>query len=104
MKTGEAVKSPVFGLRAAAIVKLNAAFLAFFFLLYMALLLHPNYSHFLDHGTASLVRCTFRDVCPTSTQHLTRKVRYVSPVHRRHRWYPALILAGRVTDPNCALD
>lgn len=73
MKTGEAVKSPLAGLRAAAIIKLNAAFLAFFFLLYMALLLHPNYSHILDRGAASLVRCTFRDACPTSTQHLTRK-------------------------------
>jgi hypothetical protein len=82
MKTGEAVKSPLAGLRAAAIIKLNAAFLAFFFLLYMALLLQPKYSHILDRGAASLVRCTFRDACPTSTQHLTRKVRYVSPAHR----------------------
>ena len=84
MKTGEAVKSPVAWLRAAAIIKLNAAFLAFFFLLYMALLLHPKYSHLLDRGAASLVRCTFRDACPTSTQHLTGKVRYISPTHR-HR-------------------
>ena len=70
------------GLWAAAIVKLNAAFLAFFFLINMALLLHPNYSHILYHGAASHVRCTFRDACPTSTQHLTRKVRYVGPAHQ----------------------
>ncbi|XP_037426388.1 UDP-glucuronate:xylan alpha-glucuronosyltransferase 2-like isoform X1 [Triticum dicoccoides] len=74
MKTGagEAVKSQVAGLRAGAIVKLNAAFLAFFFLVYMALLLHPKYSHILDRGASSLVRCTFRDACP-STSHLSRK-------------------------------
>lgn len=62
---GEALKSP-------AVVKLNAAFLAFFLLAYMALLLHPKYSYLLDHGAASLVRCTFRDACPTQ---LSRKVR-----------------------------
>lgn len=74
MKTGagDAVKSPVAGLRAGAIVKLNAAFLAFFFLVYMALLLHPNYSHILDRGASSLVRCTFRDACPSASQ-LPRK-------------------------------
>uniref|UniRef100_A0A0D9Z325 Hexosyltransferase n=1 Tax=Oryza glumipatula TaxID=40148 RepID=A0A0D9Z325_9ORYZ len=83
---GEAVKpssssslSPVAGLRAAAIVKLNAAFLAFFFLAYMALLLHPKYSYLLDSGAASsLVRCTaFRDACTpatTSTAQLSRKL------------------------------
>uniref|UniRef100_I1P8A2 Hexosyltransferase n=1 Tax=Oryza glaberrima TaxID=4538 RepID=I1P8A2_ORYGL len=83
---GEAVKpssssslSPVAGLRAAAIVKLNAAFLAFFFLAYMALLLHPKYSYLLDRGAASsLVRCTaFRDACTpatTSTAQLSRKL------------------------------
>ncbi|KAF7001426.1 hypothetical protein CFC21_017100 [Triticum aestivum] len=74
MKTGagDAVKSPVAGLRAGAIVKLNAAFLAFFFLVYMALLLHPKYSHILDRGASSLVRCTFRDACPSTSQ-LSRK-------------------------------
>ncbi|EEE58453.1 hypothetical protein OsJ_09685 [Oryza sativa Japonica Group] len=83
---GEAVKpssssslSPVAGLRAAAIVKLNAAFLAFFFLAYMALLLHPKYSYLLDRGAASsLVRCTaFRDACTpatTTTAQLSRKL------------------------------
>jgi hypothetical protein len=69
---GEAVKSPG---RASVIVKLNAAFLAFFLLAYMALLLHPKYSYLLDTGATSLVRCTFRDdACPPSTQ-LSRKVR-----------------------------
>uniref|UniRef100_A0A0A9E7N7 Uncharacterized protein n=1 Tax=Arundo donax TaxID=35708 RepID=A0A0A9E7N7_ARUDO len=68
---GEVVKSPVAGLRAAAIVKLNAAFLAFFLFAYIALLLHPKYSYLLDRNAASLVRCTFRDACP-STQ-LSRK-------------------------------
>uniref|UniRef100_A0A0E0K9S2 Hexosyltransferase n=1 Tax=Oryza punctata TaxID=4537 RepID=A0A0E0K9S2_ORYPU len=77
---GEALKSssPVAGLRAAAIVKLNAAFLAFFFLAYMALLLHPRYSYLLDRGASSLVRCTaFRDACTpttTSTTQLSRKL------------------------------
>ncbi|VAI09652.1 unnamed protein product [Triticum turgidum subsp. durum] len=83
MKTGagEAVKSQVAGLRAGAIVKLNAAFLAFFFLVYMALLLHPKYSHILDRGASSLVRCTFRDACP-STSHLSRKVRSVAAANK----------------------
>ncbi|PAN51215.1 hypothetical protein PAHAL_9G578900 [Panicum hallii] len=68
---GEAVKSPV---RASVIVKLNAAFLAFFLLAYMALLLHPRYSYLLDRGATSLVRCTFSDdACPPSTQ-LSRKL------------------------------
>lgn len=68
---GEALKSPAAGLRAAAVVKLNAAFLTFFLLAYMALLLHPKYSYLLDHGATSLVRCTFRDACPTQ---LSRKL------------------------------
>ncbi|KAL5218910.1 hypothetical protein ABZP36_019594 [Zizania latifolia] len=71
---GEALKSPAAGLRAAAIVKLNAAFVAFFFLAYVALLLHPKYSYLLDRGAASLVRCTFRDACPTTTAQLSRKL------------------------------
>ena len=89
MKTGagDAVKSPVAGLRAGAIVKLNAAFLAFFFLVYMALLLHPKYSHILDRGASSLVRCTFRDACPSTSQ-LSRKVsREEDRRRRRTRWW-----------------
>jgi hypothetical protein len=73
---GEAVcKSPV---RASVIVKMNAAFLAFFLFAYLALLLHPKYSDILDRGATSLVRCTFRDSCPppsSTTTQLSRKVR-----------------------------
>ncbi|KAK3150681.1 hypothetical protein QOZ80_3AG0236290 [Eleusine coracana subsp. coracana] len=72
---GEAVKSPTAaGLRAGFIVKLNAACLAFFLFAYMALLLHPKYSSLLDRSAASLVRCTFRDSCPSSNQLLSRKL------------------------------
>uniref|UniRef100_J3LKQ1 Hexosyltransferase n=1 Tax=Oryza brachyantha TaxID=4533 RepID=J3LKQ1_ORYBR len=77
---GEALKSstsssPMAGLRAAAIVKLNAAFLAFFFLAYMALLLHPKYSYLLDRGASSLARCNaFRDACSTSTATTTSQL------------------------------
>lgn len=67
---GESVKYPV---RSSVIVKLNAAFLAFFLFAYMALLLHPKYSYLLDHGATSLVRCTFRDTCPPPAQ-LSRKL------------------------------
>ncbi|CAN6296256.1 unnamed protein product [Urochloa humidicola] len=72
---GEAVKSPA-GRAASVIVKLNAAFVAFFLLAYMALLLHPKYSYLLDRGATSLVRCTFRDdaTCPPSTQLVSRKL------------------------------
>lgn len=69
---GEAVcKSPA---RASVIVRLNAAFLAFFLFAYVALLLHPKYSGLLDRGATSLVRCTFRDSCPPPNQQLSRKV------------------------------
>lgn len=72
---GEAVcKSPA---RASVIVRLNAAFLAFFLFAYVALLLHPKYSGLLDRGATSLVRCTFRDSCPPpppSNQQLSRKL------------------------------
>jgi xylan alpha-glucuronosyltransferase len=70
---GEAVKSPTAGVRAGFMVKLNAACLAFFLFAYMALLLHPRYSYLLDRSAASLVRCTFRDACPSDQ--LSRKVR-----------------------------
>jgi hypothetical protein len=77
---GEAAcKSPA--VRASVIVRLNAAFLAFFLFAYLALLLHPKYSDILDRGATSLVRCTFRDSCPppapssSSSTQLSRKVR-----------------------------
>lgn len=76
---GDAVcMSPV--MRASVIIKMNAAFLAFFLFAYLALLLHPKYSGFLDRGATSLVRCTFRDSCPppsysSSSTLLSRKVR-----------------------------
>uniref|UniRef100_A0A0D9VQE4 Hexosyltransferase n=1 Tax=Leersia perrieri TaxID=77586 RepID=A0A0D9VQE4_9ORYZ len=44
------------GLRTASVAKLNAAFLAFFFLAYMALLLHPNFSSSSTTTTAQLTR------------------------------------------------
>ncbi|KAF8776101.1 hypothetical protein HU200_003785 [Digitaria exilis] len=89
---GEAAKSPW---RASVIVKLNAAFLAFFLFAYMALLLHPKYSYLLDSGATSLVRCTFRDdaSCPPSTQ-LSRKLGGV-PANKK-------VVSERVVNPGRA--
>ncbi|KAL6867245.1 hypothetical protein ACP4OV_015269 [Aristida adscensionis] len=91
----EGVKPPA---RAASsvIVKLNAAFLAFFFLAYMALLLHPRYSYLLDQGAASLVRCTFRDACPSSSSpsQLSRKLGGV-PANKAVATAERVVNAGR---------